>query len=128
MFIEFEPEILERWNHLSDDERQRAISEGDVDIAATVEIILEAHGEIDQEHKYYHVTRYSKLLGGDITINSITEQEIIFYFKNAREDGESERFSVKIGEEKLIQVGRAPYVTTYKIKAYNLSYGQIMEL
>ena len=133
MFVEFKPDALAKWNQLSQDERAKAISEGRVDITVTVEIKVEAHNQVLEEHKFYHVSQYAELLDGLFTVANITDQEATFYIGNEDEgedveDDTSMLVSVKVGEEKSTQVGSTPYITTYTVSVYDVSYGQVVEL
>ena len=127
MFKEFDPNALEQWNNLTEAERIKAIEKDEVQIAVDVEITIESHHKIVEEHKYYQVCSYGnvELINGIVVLKS-TSQETTFKM-NINNDN-TNTFSIKIGEEKVIELGQTPYRTIYRIRVLNIRYGQALEL
>lgn len=126
MFKEFDEVELEKWNGLSEEERKQYIEKDDVQLAINVDIKIESHGIVAEEHKYYHVFSQGILIH-DIRVISINEQETVFSIKTFNNEM-PETFSVKTNEEKSIEVGYSPYKHIYKIKVSNITYGRVLEL
>ncbi len=128
MFIEFEHDILEQWNSLSNEEKEKALEEDEVQIAINVDIKVESHHKISEEHKYYQVTNQMRLIN-DILIFDINEQETTFSIKTFNGNDEPKLISIKTNEEKEIEVGmHKPYTSIYRIKVSDIKYGNIVEL
>ena len=126
MFKEFDPNALEQWNNLTENERIKAIEDDEVQIAVDIEITIESHHKIVEEHKYYQVCSYGnvELINGIVVLKS-TPQETIFKM-NINND--SNAFTIKTGEEKEIETGQTPYTSIYRIRVSNIRYGQVLEL
>ena len=126
MFKEFDPNALEQWNNLTEAERIKAIEEDEVQIAVDIEITIESHHKIVEEHKYYQVCSYGnvELINGIVVLKS-TPQETIFKM-NINND--SNAFTIKTCEEKEIEIGQTPYTSIYRIRVSNIRYGQALEL
>ena len=126
MFKEFDPNSLEQWNNLTENERIKAIEDDEVQLAVDIEITIESHHKIVEEHKYYQVCSYGnvELINGIVVLKS-TPQETIFKM-NINND--SNAFTIKTGEEKVIEIGQTPYTAIYRIRVSNIRYGQALEL
>ena len=126
MFKEFDPNALEQWNNLTEAERIKAIEDDEVQLAVDIEITIESHHKIVEEHKYYQVCSYGnvELINGIVVLKS-TPQETIFKM-NINND--SNAFTIKTGEEKEIEIGQTPYTSIYRIRVSNIRYGQALEL
>lgn len=126
MFKEFDPNSLEQWNNLTENERIKAIEDDEVQLAVDIEITIESHHKIVEEHKYYQVCSYGnvELINGIVVLKS-TPQETIFKM-NINND--SNAFTIKTGEEKEIEIGQTPYTSIYRIRVSNIRYGQALEL
>ena len=126
MFKEFDPNSLEQWNNLTENERIKAIEDDEVQLAVDIEITIESHHKIVEEHKYYQVCSYGnvELINGIVVLKS-TPQETIFKM-NINND--SNTFTIKTGEEKEIEIGQTPYTSIYRIRVSNIRYGQALEL
>ena len=126
MFKEFDYNALEKWNNLTEEEKMKAIEEDKVQIAVDIEITIESHHKIVEEHKYYQVCSYGnvELINGIVVLKS-TPQETIFKM-NINND--SNAFTIKTGEEKEIEIGQTPYTSIYRIRVSNIRYGQALEL
>ena len=127
MFIEFDSNTLEKWNSLSKEEQKQAIVEDEVQIAVNVDIKIESHQKVLEEHKYYQAITYGRLIN-DITISSITEEETVLSIKTFKGNNESESISIKTDDEKMVEVGNSPYTSIYRIKVSNIKYVQVVEL
>ncbi len=127
MFIEFDSNSLEEWNSLSEEQQKQAIAEDEVQIAVNVDIKIESHQKVSEEHKYYQATTYGRLIN-DITISSITEEETVLSIKTFKSNSDSESISIKTDDEKVVEVGNSPYTSIYRIKVSNIKYGQVVEL
>lgn len=125
MFIEFDNNTLEEWNNLSDEEKKQKIAEDNVQIAVNVDIKIESHNKVLEEHKYYQVTSHLNLIN-DIIISSVSEQETTISIKNF--NNEDELITIKTDEESTIEIGPSPYKRIYRIKVSNVKYGRILEL
>ena len=125
MFKEFESSTLEQWNSLTEEQRNKAINEGDVQVAVDIEIKVESHQRIVEEHKYYQVCSYGNYrLINNIIVLKITEKETFFSINN----DSANNVSIKTNEEKEFEIGKSPYATKYRIKVSNIKYGQALEL
>ncbi len=127
MFKEFDSSALEQWKSFSSDERKDALDKGEVQIAINIEIKIESHQKIYEEHKYYQVTTGFRLIN-DIIISSISEKETILSVKTFKSNNKPELISIKTNEEKVIENGSIPYNSIYKIKVSDITYGMILEL
>ena len=127
MFKEFDSNVLEQWNNLTEDEKIKAIENDEVQIAVDIEITIENHHKIVEEHKYYQVCSYgnTELINGIFVLKS-TPQETNFKI-NINGDNSS-TFTIKTGEEKEIEIGQTPYTSIYRIRVSNIRYGQALEL
>ena len=127
MFKEFDYNALEKWNNLTEEEKMKAIEEDKVQIAVDIEIAIESHNKILEEHKYYQVCSYGniELINGIVVLKS-TPQETIF--KMNINNNDSNAFTIKTGEEKVIEIGKTPYTTIYRIKVSKIRYGKALEL
>ena len=127
MFIEFDSNTLEEWNRLSEAQQKQAIVEDEVQIAVNIDIKIESHQKIAEEHKYYQVTTYGRLIN-DITISSISEEETVLSVKTFKGNNDYVSISIKTNEEKTIEIGNIPYTSIYRIKVYDIKYGRVVEL
>lgn len=128
MFVEFESDILEQWNNLSKEQKEKALKNDEVQIAVNVDIKIESHHKILEEHKYYQVINQSKLLN-DVWISNVNEQETTFLIDTYKNNGEKELIYVKTNEEKTIEIGAHKlYTRIYRIKVTNIKYGNVVEL
>lgn len=127
MFIEFDSNALKEWNSLPEEQKEQAIAEDEVQTAVNIDIKIESHQKLSEEHKYYQATTYGKLIN-DITISSINEEETVLSIKTFKGNNESESISIKTDEEKVVEVGNSPYTSIYRIKVSNIKYGQVVEL
>lgn len=129
MFREFNSNELKEWNSLSEEQQKQAITECYVDIAVNIEIRIERSQKVLEEHKYYQATKYSNLIY-NIDISSINNQEITLsweHFKD-KDNDKNNSISIKIGEEKAIEVGYSPFTRVYRIKISDIKYGVVREL
>lgn len=125
MFKEFDSSTLEQWNSLTKEQRNKAINEGDVQVAVDIEIKVESHQRIVEEHKYYQVCSYGNYrLINNIIVLKATEKETFFSINN----DSANSVSIKTNEEKEFEIGKSPYTTKYRIKVSNIKYGQALEL
>lgn len=125
MFKEFDSSTLEQWNSLTEEQRNKAINEGDVQVAVDIEIKVESHQRIVEEHKYYQVCSYGNYrLINNIIVLKATEKETFFSINN----DSANNVSIKTNEEKEFEIGKSPYTTKYRIKVSNIKYGQALEL
>lgn len=125
MFKEFDLSTLEQWDSLTEEQRTKAIIEDDVQVAVDIDIKVESHQRIIEEHKYYQVCSSGNYrLINNITIFKITEKEIIFSIPNFCDNN----VSIKIDEEKEFEIGQSPYMIKYRIRVSNVKYGSVLEL
>ncbi len=127
MFKEFDDNGMEKWNNLTESERIKAIEEDIVQIAVDIEITIESHNKIVEEHKYYQVCSYGniELINGIVVLKS-TPQETMF--KMNINNNDSKDFTIKTGEEKEIEIGQTTYRTIYRIKVSKIRYGKALDL
>jgi len=129
MFIEFDADTLKQWNSLSLEQRKHALLNDEVQMAVDIDIKIERNQKLIEEHKYYQVITYGKCkLISDILVSKITENEIIFSINTSEENKEYDSISIKLNEEKIIEIGNVPYSRIYRINVSNPAYGQAVEL
>ena len=127
MFKEFNDEEMRKWNNLSDVQQREILSEGEIQLAVTLEIKLERNGKITEEHKFYQVPNHTKLLN-NITIADIKEEEATMSLQTPNKNSNYELITLKPNEEKVIKLGVSPYIMTYKIKIADIKYGKVFSL
>ena len=127
MFKEFNDEEMSKWNNLSDVQQREILSEGEIQLAVTLEIKLERNGKITEEHKFYQVPNHTKLLN-NITIADIKEEEATMSLQTPNQNSNYELITLKPNEEKVIKLGVSPYIMTYKIKIADIKYGKVFSL
>lgn len=121
MFEVLKNDDLNEWNLLSLEEKNNYISNGEIDLAFDIEIIISNDHEVYEEHKYYKVNKYSKNLLPIIEIKEINLNEVKLEVRD-------EIYSIKISEERNVEFGNAPYKTNVKIIISNIYVGRIAEL
>ena len=125
MFREFTEERLNWWKSLSQEEKDKCISEYTICIAADIDIEIGNNSEVFEKHSYYKITGYTNKLHNEIDIMKIGIDEIQFYINLGRE---SQIVNVKVNEEKIITYGVGVYSKYIKFKVNNIYYGEMLEL
>lgn len=122
MFKELDLSELEQWNNFTEEQKNKAINEDEIQVAVDIEIKVESHQKIVEEHKYYQVCSYGNYrLINSIIVVKTTDKETVFSIND-------DSISVKTGEEKEFEIGKNPYSTRYIIKVSNVKFGRILEL
>lgn len=127
MFFEFSPSDLEKWNNLSLKQQKQLLEEQKVELSATIEIKIESHNQLLEEHKYYQVIDDRQMING-IMMDNINMGEIELSINTFDNSEELENIIVKLNEEKIVEIGMKPYQYIFKIKLLEIKYGRILEL
>jgi len=129
MFIEFNPNELEKWNDLSEEQKARLIDADEVQLVIDIDIKIENHKKISEEHKYYQVFTYGNCkLINDIVVSKITEKETLLYINMGNGNDEPTSLLVKNNEQKSIQIGNKSSSSIYNIYIHNVKFGRVLEL
>jgi len=125
MFVEFDSVTLKEWNKLPAEEKEKAILNNEIQIAADICIEIWDHNKIFEKHEYFQACDSHKLIN-DIIVLKITDQGVDFSIKT-NEDSKN-LVTIKPNVDKIIEIGTKPYLNIYKIKVSNIKYGKIVEL
>lgn len=127
MFTEFDSNTLKEWNNLSKEQKLHAVSKGEVQIVANIDIKIERNQQISEEHKYYQVIEKASLID-DILVSKISDQKTILSINTYKGNNEPELISIKTNEEKRIKIDRGIFSIIYIIRVSDIKYGQVFEL